>query len=117
MLEEKAREVGRLIGQTPEYQAVKRANDAIGADAEAVQLLRTVEELRLQAQQAMARNEDPTAEMEDQLEELLGRLQMNAAYQQLIVAQENFEKLMYRVNNWIGEGIRKGAASPIITLS
>jgi cell fate (sporulation/competence/biofilm development) regulator YlbF (YheA/YmcA/DUF963 family) len=116
MLEEKARDLGRIIGQAPEYQAVKRANDTVGADAEAVELLRTVEQLRLEAQQAMAKGEQPSEELENRLEEVLGKIQTNAAYQQLIVAQENFDKLMYRVNSWISEGIRKGAASPIITL-
>jgi hypothetical protein len=33
------------------------------------------------------------------------------------VSQENFEKLMMQVNAWISEGIKAGAASPIITLS
>ena len=42
---------------------------------------------------------------------------MNATYQRAIAAQDNFEKLMVRVNEWIGEGIRKGATSSIITLS
>ena len=116
MLDEKAKELGRLIGQTAEYQAVKRANDGIANDREAGELLRKVEELRMQAQQAMARGEEPSDELESQLEELLGRMQVNTAYQQLIVAQENFDKLMYKVNASIGEGIRKGAASPIITL-
>jgi len=34
----------------------------------------------------------------------------------LLVAQENFDKVMGRANDWILEGIEKGAASPIITL-
>jgi len=38
------------------------------------------------------------------------------SYQRLLVAQENFDKTMARVNDWILEGIEKGAASPIITL-
>lgn len=116
-MEERARELGRLIGQTPEYQAVKRANDALGSDKEALEMLRTVEELRQQAQQALARGEEPAEELETKLEDLLSRMQVNPAYQQLVVAQENFEKLMYRVNGWIADGMRKGAASPIITLS
>ncbi len=116
MLDEKARDLGRQIGQTPEYQAVKRANDAVGGDRETVDLLRKVEELRVQAQQAMAKGEEPSEELENQLEELLAKIQVSTTYQQLIVAQENFDKLMYRVNGWISEGIRKGAASPIITL-
>jgi cell fate (sporulation/competence/biofilm development) regulator YlbF (YheA/YmcA/DUF963 family) len=116
MLDEKAKELGRLIGQTPEYLAVPRANAAIANDREAGELLRKVEELRMQAQQAMARGEEPSDELESQLDELLGKMQVNTAYQQLIVAQENFDKLMYKVNAAIGDGIRKGAASPIITL-
>jgi cell fate (sporulation/competence/biofilm development) regulator YlbF (YheA/YmcA/DUF963 family) len=116
-MEEKARELGRLIGQTPEYQAVKRANETLGGNKEALEMLRTVEELRQQAQQALARGEEPAEELETKLEDLLSRMQVNPAYQQLMVAQENFEKLMFRVNGWIAEGMRKGAASPIITLS
>ena len=116
MLEEKARELGRLIGQTAEYQAVKRANDAVGADRETVDLLKKLEELRMQAQQAIAPGEEPAEELENQLEDLLSKIQVRGSYQQLIVAQENFDKLMYRVNALIAEGIRKGAASPIITL-
>jgi cell fate (sporulation/competence/biofilm development) regulator YlbF (YheA/YmcA/DUF963 family) len=116
MLEDKARDLGRAIGQMPEYLAFKQANETVGADSTAVELLRKVEELRIQAQQAMARGEEPSEELEAQLEDVLAKIQVNHAYQQLIVAQENFDKLMYKVNGWISEGMRKGAASPIITL-
>jgi hypothetical protein len=34
-----------------------------------------------------------------------------------VAAQSNFDKLMVRVNEQIMEGIRRGSASPIITLS
>ena len=50
MLDEKARELGRLIGQSPEYQAVKRANEALNGDRDAVALLRQMDQLRDQAQ-------------------------------------------------------------------
>ena len=36
--------------------------------------------------------------------------------QRAVSAQENFDKLMLRVNQWIMDGMKKGAASPIITL-
>ena len=116
MLEDKAKEIGRLIGQSSEYQAVKRANDALGGDRDAVALLREMERLRQDAQRMIERGEQPTEEMERQLDELLGRIQTNAIYQRVVVAQENFDKLMLRVNDWIMEGIQKGSASPIITL-
>ena len=116
MLDEKARELGRLIGQSAEYQAVKRANESLNSDREAVALLREMDQLRDQAQRMIERGENPTAEMEHQLDDLLGKVQVNPNYQSAIAAQENFDKTMLQVNNWITKGIRKGATSSIITL-
>jgi hypothetical protein len=47
---------------------------------------------------------------------MLSQVQVNPTYQRLVVAQENFDKVMGKVNDWILQGIEKGAASPIITL-
>jgi cell fate (sporulation/competence/biofilm development) regulator YlbF (YheA/YmcA/DUF963 family) len=116
MLDEKARELGRLIGQSSEYQAVKRANEALNGDRDAVALLRQMDQLRDQAQRMIERGENPTPEMEQQLDDLLSKVQVNANYQRAIAAQENFDKTMLQVNNWITEGIRKGSTSSIITL-
>jgi len=116
MIEERAKELGRLIGQSREYQELKRANDALGQDAEAVGLLKQMEQLRTEAQRMIERGERPTPDMERQLDELLAKVQVQSAYQRLIAAQENFDKIMSRVNEWILEGIEKGAASPIIML-
>jgi cell fate (sporulation/competence/biofilm development) regulator YlbF (YheA/YmcA/DUF963 family) len=116
MIEDKAKELGRLIGQSPEYQAVKRANDALSQDAAAVALLKQMEQLRISAQQMLQRGERPTEEMEKQLDALLGQVQGQSVYQRLVSAQENFDKTMSKVNDWIVDGIERGAASPIITL-
>lgn len=116
MLNERATELGRLIGQTPEYQAVKRASDALSEDKDAVALLEQMERLRRDAQQMIARGEQPTAAMETALDELLGKVQVNPAYQRVIVANENFDKVMAQVNQWILDGLKKGATSSIIML-
>jgi cell fate (sporulation/competence/biofilm development) regulator YlbF (YheA/YmcA/DUF963 family) len=116
MIEDKAKELGRLIGQSPEYQAVKRANDALGQDAGAVALLKQMEELRMNAQQMLQRGERPTEEMEKELDTLLGKVQSQSVYQRLVSAQENFDKTMAKVNDWIVDGIERGATSSIITL-
>ena len=117
MLEEKARELGRVIGQSPEYQAVKRSSEALNSDREAVTILQQMEKIRMDAQQMIARGEQPTEEMEKQLDDLLSKVQSNPIYQRAISAQENFDKVMYQVNNWIMDGMKKGATSSIITLS
>ena len=116
MIEEKGRDLGRQIGQSKEYQELKRANDALAQDTEAVKLLKQMEQLRTDAQRMIERGQRPSQDMEQQLDELLSKVQTQAAYQRLLVAQENFDKLMQRVNELILEGIEKGAASPIIML-
>lgn len=117
MLEEKAKELGRLIGQSSEYQALKRTSEGLNEDKEAVALLKEMERLRTEAQQMIQRGENPTPEMEQQLDSMLEKIQVQPAYQRAVAAQENFDKVMMRVNQWIMEGMKKGAASPIITLS
>jgi cell fate (sporulation/competence/biofilm development) regulator YlbF (YheA/YmcA/DUF963 family) len=116
MIEDKAKELGRLIGQSSEYQAVKRANDALGDDKDTVALLRQMEQLRVNAQEMIRRGERPTQEMEQELDTMLGKVQGQAVYQRLVAAQQNFDNMMTKVNDWIMEGIERGAASPIITL-
>jgi cell fate (sporulation/competence/biofilm development) regulator YlbF (YheA/YmcA/DUF963 family) len=116
MIEEKGRDLGRHIGQSKEYQELKRANDALAQDQEAVKLLKQMEALRGDAQRMIERGQRPTEEMERQLDDLLSKVQVQPVYQRLLVAQEAFDKLMQRVNELILEGIEKGAASPIIML-
>ena len=116
MLEEKAKELGRMIGQSSEYQAVKKSSDALNGDREAVTILQQMEKVRQEAQQLIQRGEQPTVEMEQQLDDLLMKVQGNPVYQRAISAQENFDKIMYQVNNWIMDGMKKGATSSIITL-
>lgn len=116
MIEDKAKDLGRLIGQSTEYKAVRRANEGLGQDASAVTLLKQMEQLRLNAQQMIQRGERPTEEMERELDTLLSQVQQMPVYQRLVAAQENFDKIMSKVNDWIVEGIEKGATSSIITL-
>ncbi|MFN8572279.1 MAG: YlbF family regulator [Gemmatimonadaceae bacterium] len=115
-LEAKARELGRLIGQSGEYQSLKRANESLGADKDAVTVLNRMSELRLQAQRMMERDEEPTPEMEHELDDLLTKVQGAPSYQRAVASQENFDKIMMQVNAWIAEGIKAGATSSIITL-
>ena len=117
MLEEKGKDLGRQIGQSVEYQALKRSNDLLTEDREASGVLQRLSQLRSEAQQFIERGEDPPVEMEQELDTLLQSVELNPTYQRAIVAQTNFDKLMLRVNEWISEGIRTGAVSKIISLS
>ncbi len=116
MLNHQAVELGRLIGQSAEYQAVKRANEALNEDKGVMTALQRMEQLRVQAQEMMQSGQQPTPEMETELDQLLQVVQANMLYQRFIAANENFDKVMMQVNQWMLDGIKKGATSSIITL-
>ncbi len=116
MIPQKAEELGRHIGQTEEYKALKRAQEHLQEARELAAQLRRLQGLAEQLDRVMERGETASEEDRTAYEEALNRVQGDPVYQGMVVAQANFDKLMVRVNEQILDGIRKGAASPIITL-
>lgn len=116
-MDEKALELGRLLGQSDEYRALVRATDRMKEDTQCQQLLSDVERLAQEIERAAQAGREPSKEQVEQYDRALQSAQANTVYQQVVAAQANFEKLMAKVNARIYEGLKKGAASPIITLS
>lgn len=116
MLEERAEDLGRVLGQTEEYKALRRATEALRDDQAVQKVLADAERLAQEIERVAQQGTEPTKEQVEQYDTALQRVQGNPVYQQMVVAQANFEKLMARINARIYEGIKKGAASPIITL-
>lgn len=116
MLDDKAMDLGRQIGQSPEYQALRRAEQALRADQGAVTRLERIQELARQVDAAISRGELPDEATTQQYETAVRDLEMSVAGQAYVVARANFDKLMARVNQLISQGIEKGATSSIITL-
>ena len=117
MIDEKAIELGRLLGQTDEYKALKRAGDRLRDDPETQRQLAEVERLATDLDRAARSGRQPSKEEIEQYERTAASVQGHPVYQSVVAAQANFDKLMTRVNERIYEGIQRGAASPIITLS
>jgi cell fate (sporulation/competence/biofilm development) regulator YlbF (YheA/YmcA/DUF963 family) len=116
VIEEKAQDLGRLIGQTEEFKAYKRASDQLREDADCQRLLAEMEKLAVEIETAARAGKEPSPEQVERHDKTVQSIQLNPVYQQMAVAQANFEKLMTKVNQRIHDGIQKGAASPIITL-
>ncbi|UCG88833.1 MAG: YlbF family regulator [Gemmatimonadota bacterium] len=114
MLEEKALELGRIIGQTEEFKAVNRARDAIGELSEIKAQTQRLEMLAKTIEEHVRERKDPPKEVTAEYEQLLSSIQAHPKYQQLIAAQANFDKIMHKVNEAILEGMKKGADSSII---
>jgi cell fate (sporulation/competence/biofilm development) regulator YlbF (YheA/YmcA/DUF963 family) len=117
VIPEKAEDLGRQIGQTEEYKALKRAQDRLQSGKELAAQLRRLQELAERLERTMDRGETPSEADRTLYEQTLSQVQADPVYQGMVAAQANFDKLMVRVNEHILDGIRKGAASPIITLS
>lgn len=111
---EKAREVGRLVGQSEEYRALKRANDRLSEDREAVTRLNRLAELQDAFTESLRRGVEPPEEEQDEYERLAGEVQGHPGYQAMAAAQANFERLMARVNEEIARGIEAAEQSRII---
>ncbi len=117
MIDQKAGELGRLLGQSEEYKALLRASDRMKEDATCRQLLAEVERIAQDIERAAQEGREPAKHQVEQYEKALQSVQANPVYQQVVAAQANFEKLMAKVNARIYDGMKQGAASPIITLS
>jgi cell fate (sporulation/competence/biofilm development) regulator YlbF (YheA/YmcA/DUF963 family) len=116
VIDDKAQELGRLIGQTEEYKALKRASERLREDSECQSQLAAVEKLAGEIEAVARQGQEPSPAQTEQYDRAVQGIQVNPVYQQMAAAQANFEKLMAKVNARIYEGIQKGAASPIITL-
>lgn len=111
---DKARDLGRLLGQTDEYKALERARERVGEDRELVTLLNRLTELEYDIALTLQRGETPAEEVSGEYERAFSALQSSAVYQGLVAAQSNFEKVLGRVNEEIAKGIEAGAQSRII---
>ena len=116
MIWDKAEELGRLIGQAPEVKALRRAEAALRDDTDTQAKLQTIQTLARQVDQIIATGQMPEQATTEAYEKAVRELEMSAIGQAYVVARANFDKMMNKVNEMIGQGIEKGATSGIITL-
>jgi cell fate (sporulation/competence/biofilm development) regulator YlbF (YheA/YmcA/DUF963 family) len=113
---DKAQELGRQIGQSAEYQALRRAESTLREDKDTVAKLDQIQTLARQVDQMVAGGQMPDPATAESYENAVRDLEMSPVGQAYVVARSNFEKLMAKVNQQISEGMEKGATSSIITL-
>jgi cell fate (sporulation/competence/biofilm development) regulator YlbF (YheA/YmcA/DUF963 family) len=113
-IQERAREIGRQLAYTDEYKALKRANEQIAEDRDAVAVLNRLGALEADLAGALRSGNEPTVEQQQEYEGAVEHLQQMPAYQSLVAAQSNFDRLMARINEEIAKGIEAGEQSRII---
>lgn len=111
---EKAREVGRMISQSSEYAAFKRASGRLADDREAVTRLNRLDELQESLMTALqSGSEPPEADIQER-DRLAEEVQQMSAYQAFEASRTNLDRLMMRVNEEIAKGVEAGEQSRII---
>lgn len=116
MIWDKAEELGRLIGQTPEYKALRRAETALREDTDAQAKVDLIQTLARQMDELVSQGQMPDQPTAEKYETAVRELEVSTIGQAYAVARANFEKVMIKVNQLIAQGMEKGASSSIITL-
>ncbi len=114
---DKAEELGRLISQTPEYAYLNASNRDLADDREATETLNEMRALQERILAHISNGEDPPEELQQEYAGFQEKVQTSSKYQSLISSQLNFDKLMDKVHQAIGRGIKKGQESRIIISS
>ena len=113
-IKERAQELGRLVSQTDEYTALRRANELLGDDREAITVMNRLAELEQQMTGTLRAGQEPDTEVQEEFTRLAEEIQQRTVYQGVVAAQSNFERLMGTINEEIGRGIEAGVQSRII---
>jgi cell fate (sporulation/competence/biofilm development) regulator YlbF (YheA/YmcA/DUF963 family) len=111
---EKARDIGRLVAQSDEYKALRRANERLADDRDTVAGINRLGELQDGIAQALQGGQEPDDAEREEFERLATRVQASGAYQAFEAARSNFDRLMMRIDEEIAKGIEAGEQSRII---
>jgi len=114
---EMAKDLGGALARTDEYQALKRASDAAEGNREVVELRNRLQEIETKIEASLRAGKEPDEALKSDYAAAAEELQAMPAFQSVIAAQTNFEKVMYKVNEIVAKGIEEGAQSRIIITS
>lgn len=114
-IESAAKELGKLVSQSPEYKYYNQAAKDVEEDKEMGELMKNLKELEEKVLAAQKDGKKISEELKAEYNSYMEKVQGKTRFQSLIATQENYLKLMNKVNEMIAEGIREGAQSRIIT--
>jgi len=112
-----AKELGGALARTDEYQALRKASEAVDEERDLVELRNRIRELETQVEATLRAGKQPEDDVAKAYEEAAAELQAMPIFQRLIAAQANFDKMMYKVNETMAQGLEEGAQSRIILSS
>jgi cell fate (sporulation/competence/biofilm development) regulator YlbF (YheA/YmcA/DUF963 family) len=112
-----ARELGGALARTDEYQALRRSIEAADEDRGLVEVRNRLQAMEARLETMLRAGQEPDEDFKRDYTTASEELQAMPAFQRLVSAQSNFEKVMYKVNETVAKGIDEGAQSRIIISS
>ncbi len=106
---EKARDLGKEIRNTEQYQELERVSENMQEDTEASQMIKEIQELQQQIQFAQQSGVQPSEDQLQQFNDLKSKMDTNLTIQAYAKAQNDFSQFMQEVNSAISEGINPEA--------
>jgi cell fate (sporulation/competence/biofilm development) regulator YlbF (YheA/YmcA/DUF963 family) len=114
---EMAKELGGALARTDEYQALTRAGKAVDDERDLVELKNRLRDLESKIEASLRAGAQPEEDVAAAYQEAAEELQAKPVFQHFVAAQANFEKVMYKVNETMAQGLQEGAQSKIILSS
>lgn len=105
---EKAKELGKEIRKTEQYQELERVSENMQEDAEANQMIKDVQSLQQQIQFAQQSGVQPSPEQIEEFNNLKSKMDTSLTIQAYAKAQNEFSQFMQDVNSAISDGINPG---------
>src|SRR5258707_8888788 len=115
MIEEKAQELGRLIGQSAEYQDLRRAEATLQEDAETRGRLEKIDQLARQIDEQVTARKVPEEATVLAYEAAVRDPEGSTQGQAYVVARAHYEKLMARGEQQMTPRIQRGPTNSITT--
>ncbi len=107
----KAKELGKEIRKTEEYQELERVSENMQEDTEANQMIKEIQELQQQIQFAQQSGVQPSEEQIQRFNEIKSKMDTNLTVQAYAKAQNDFSQFMQEVNSFISQGINPDAGN------
>lgn len=113
-IEERAKKLGRAIGQTDLVDELNQALENLRDSDEAYETFQKVQNLQQELNEKVEQGQDIAEEKKEELGEAMNKLENYSAYRRFAKAQATFSRFMEQVDQYIQHGIDDGQDSNII---
>ncbi|NLC10748.1 MAG: YlbF family regulator [Firmicutes bacterium] len=102
----KAKELGRQLKDTKEYQELERTGAQLREDTTAQQVIQEVQDAQQKIEFSQKAGVQPSQEQLTEFQQKRQGMQTNVTIRAFMKAQEDFNTVMKKVNDAISEGVK-----------